>query len=233
MIVSERSPPSSSIARAASIGRAAPCRANPPGSPPRRRRGPSRSSPRSSSAGRPRPPTGRRRRSPARRGRRSPGACHPYASARATKTLRVPAVHRRAPLAEPVQVEHAREVRHAVVGRGLHRLPDRSLGGLGVPEQDPDASGAPVAGASRAPSRARSPVPGRGSRWRPRPTAARGPVPGAPGSATRTAGARGGARRRSPRSLSARRRAAARRDPSRARSGRSPGCAGSARSVRR
>ena len=52
--------------------------------------------------------------------------------------VRIPAMHRRAALAEPVQVEHARQVGDVVVRSGLHRLPDRSFGRLGVPDQDPD-----------------------------------------------------------------------------------------------
>ena len=50
-----------------------------------------------------------------------------------------PLVHRGAALAEPVEVEDADEVVHLMEGGGVHGLPDRTLGDLGVTHQHPRA----------------------------------------------------------------------------------------------
>jgi hypothetical protein len=58
--------------------------------------------------------------------------------------VEVPAVHRLAALAEPVDVEDRDEVVELVVRRVLERLPLRALGDLAVAEEHPDAEGQPV-----------------------------------------------------------------------------------------
>ena len=67
----------------------------------------------------------------------------------------LPSVHRRAPLAEPVEVEDRGQVADLVEGGRLHRLPDRPLGHLGVARAAPRRVPARRPAASRAPSRAR------------------------------------------------------------------------------
>jgi hypothetical protein len=58
--------------------------------------------------------------------------------------IRVPSVHRRPSLSQPVEVYHAGQVGDLAMRRRLHRLPDRSLGRLRVADQDPHARGALV-----------------------------------------------------------------------------------------
>ena len=58
--------------------------------------------------------------------------------------VEVPADHRLARLAEPVDVDDRRQVVEAVEGGVLERLPDRALGHLGVAAQAPDAVGQAV-----------------------------------------------------------------------------------------
>ena len=53
--------------------------------------------------------------------------------------VEVPAVHRLAALAEPVDVDDRRQVVELLVGRVLERLPHRSLGHLAVAAEDPGA----------------------------------------------------------------------------------------------
>jgi hypothetical protein len=58
--------------------------------------------------------------------------------------VRVPAVHRRSSLSQPIQIDHAGQVGDTVMRCRLHRLPDRSLRGLRVSDQHPHACGALV-----------------------------------------------------------------------------------------
>ena len=88
-------------------------------------------------------PRGRRRRSARRRARRSRSR-----ASRTREAVRVgreiPAVHRLAALAEPVDVDDRRQVVELVERGVLGRLPHRALGHLAVAADHPDAERQPV-----------------------------------------------------------------------------------------
>ena len=79
--------------------------------------------------------------------------------------VRVPAVHRRSSLPQPVEVDHAGEVGRPVMRRRLHRLPDGPFRRLRVADQDPHARGALVQPhRERHPEADRRPLPERAGR---------------------------------------------------------------------
>ena len=137
----------------------------------------------------------------------------------------VPAVHRLAALAEPVDVDDRRQVVELVERGVLGRLPHRALGHLAVAADDPDAEREPVealagerhADADRQPLAERA-----GGDVDPRQHRASG----APRAASRTGDRSAAPLRRARRRRGRGRRRAARHGPSRRRAGRSRGCAG-------
>ena len=159
-----RSPPSSSIA-CSPASRPAPCRASPPCPRGTRRRGPSRCARRSSSGPSPLRRRGTRRRSRRRRGRRSRGRASRRPAARRGRTVAVPLEHGRARAGRGGSCRGCRSGCRPRGRRGLHRLPDRALGGLGVAHQHPDAAGR---SSSRIASAMPSPI---GSPWPSEPVA--------------------------------------------------------------
>ena len=112
-------------------------------------------------------------------------ACQPNASRPLRVRVEIPAVHRLAALAEPVDVDDRGQVVELLVAGVLEGLPHRALGHLAVAAQHPDPvrelvealAGERDADADRA-------GPGRASRWRRRPTA--GPGSDAPRAGCRT-----------------------------------------------